>query len=257
MLFFSTCSLLSSLTFLLLLQLGPSATMKSVVGLLLMMMMRPSFSFQPRPHVQQQSRQPIYIASKPWWKVWSSESGDTSDITTSPAFLKKKSEVVAKELEDLGDELTELYATVKAEEEEWGPQRERLSTEFTFLQQRTFNESRDADINARVTVVKELLPIIDNFDRAKANLKPTSSAEEAIVDYYNGCFAKIDDLLQEFDVEAVPTVGSEFNYNLHEAIQQVPSEEFPEDTVCTEFQKGYKIGDKLIRPAVVAVSLGS
>ena len=67
----------------------------------------------------------------------------------------------------------------------------------------------------------------------------------------------IDALLQDFDLEAVPTLGAEFDYNVHEAIQQTPSDEYPEDTVCQEYQKGYTIQGKLIRPAVVAVSLGA
>ena len=245
--------------------LPPSSTRNSLFVLLCALVVG-TLAFQPLPRVQQQQqRRPsaaatIFRAAKPWWKVWAAENGDmgnSTDITATPAFLAKKRDVLAKELEGLAAELEGVKAEVAAEEEEGGPQRERLTTEFAFLQQRTFNESRDAEVNARVAVVKELLPIIDNFDRAKANIKPEGAEQEAIVEYYNGCFARIDELLEGFDLETVPSVGTEFDYNLHEAIQQVPSEEYDADIVCQEYQKGYAIQGKLIRPAIVAVSLGS
>ena len=64
-------------------------------------------------------------------------------------------------------------------------------------------------------------------------------------------------ILASFDLKTVPALGTEFDYNLHEAIQQMPSEEYAEDIVCNVFQEGYMIGDKLVRPAIVAVSIGA
>jgi molecular chaperone GrpE len=111
---------------------------------------------------------------------------------------------------------------------------------FSSIQQRTYNETRDADVTARVSVVKELLPVLDNFDRAKGSLHSTDEAQvsflrtngfhfgakifnfqEEIIAYYTNIFAKIDRVLGTYDLRAVPTVGSPFDYNVHEAIQQV------------------------------------
>jgi len=81
-------------------------------------------------------------------------------------------------------------------------------------------------------------------------------ADVAVKAYYDSVIDQIGELLTSFDLKPVPTVGSEFDYNMHEAIQQVPSAEYAEDIVCQEFQKGYMMGDTVIRAAIVAVSVG-
>ena len=125
-----------------------------------------------------------------------------------------------------------------AEEElaEWGPQIERLQSEFSFLQARSFNESREADTVARATVIKEILPIVDNFERAKGALKANTDAEEKILETYENIFENINSVLASFELKEIPTLGCEFDYNLHEAIQQMPSDEYAADLVCQEFQ---------------------
>ena len=92
---------------------------------------------------------------------------------------------------------------------------------------------------ARASVVKEILPVVDNFDRAKASLKAETDAEQAILDIYEGIFADINSVLESFDMQVIPSVGAEFDYNLHEAIQQMPSDEYDADIVCQEFQSEY------------------
>ena len=106
--------------------------------------------------------------------------------------------------------------------------------------------------------MKELLPIIDNVERAQKSITSSGgAAEEEAIKYYGGIFKDIDSILTSFGLEAVPSIGEPFDYNVHEAIQQMPSDEFEEDVVCAEYQRGYAIGERLVRPAVVGVSLGA
>lgn len=212
-----------------------------------------AFAFQPA--FRTKNFQSTVSAARPWWKPFGAVEGG-SDITTSKVFLEKKIEILKKDKATLDDEYAAVQATISEETEEWGQQIKNLNAEFSFLQQRTFNETRDADVTARVDVVKELLPVLDNFDRAAASLSGGNSDEEAIIAYYGGIRAQITQVLETFELLPVPSVGTPFDYNLHEAIQSMPSE-YDEDLVCQEYQKGYMIGDKLVRPAVVAVSLGS
>lgn len=211
-----------------------------------------------RPTIGPGSRTVFRCAKKPWWKVWNTAEGeDGGDITSSPVFLQKKLEVLEKELETQGVRLAEAEAAADAEAAEWGPQIERLNKEFGFLQARTLNETKEADVMARAAVVKEILPVLDNFERAKASLKASSEQGEAILKHYETIFEDVQGILGSFDLKTVPALGTEFDYNLHEAIQQTPSDEYDEDVVCQVFQEGYMIGDKLVRPAIVAVSIGS
>ena len=64
-------------------------------------------------------------------------------------------------------------------------------------------------------------------------------------------------VLKNFGLTPIPAVGEPYDFNVHEAIQQTPSDEYGEEVVCAEFQRGFMIGDKLLRPAVVAVSMGA
>lgn len=74
--------------------------------------------------------------------------------------------------------------------------------------------------------------------------------------HYAGVYQVMQDVFQELGVTEVPTVGTPFDYNLHEAVMRQASDEHEEDVVCQEFAKGFMVGDKLIRPAMVAVSAG-
>jgi len=67
---------------------------------------------------------------------------------------------------------------------------------------------------------------------------------------------KMADTFKSYGVEVVETVGKEFDYSCHDAIMRQPGSGFEEGVVCSEFQKGYKLGELLIRPAMVAVSAG-
>ena len=151
-------------------------------------------------------------------------------------FLEKKLGVLQKELEQQEEKLAENEAIAAAELEEWGPQISQLQSEFKFLQARTFNESKEADTMARASVVKEILPVVDNFDRAKASLKAQADADDTILELYEGISADINTVFESFNMQMIPSVGAEFDYNLHEAVQQIPSDEYDADVVCREFQ---------------------
>lgn len=95
---------------------------------------------------------------------------------------------------------------------------------------------------------------MDNFDRAFGVIKPETEADGAIAAEYKVLYDSIIATFEQFGVEKVSTVGTEFDYEVHQAVMQIPSEEYEEGFVCQELQPGYKIGDKLIRAAMVAVA---
>ena len=103
-------------------------------------------------------------------------------------------------------------------------------------------------------VVREILELLDNFDRAFGAVKPETDAEMAIEAEYKELYDSIVATFENLGVEQVKTVGTEFDYEVHQAVMQRPSDEYEEGMVCDEFQKGFKMGDTLIRAAMVAVA---
>mmetsp|Transcript_3278 Transcript_3278/g.6676 ORF Transcript_3278/g.6676 Transcript_3278/m.6676 type:complete len:255 (+) Transcript_3278:11-775(+) len=184
------------------------------------------------------------------------EDGDgADDILNSPVFLKKKIDVLKKDCEEAEQDIKIAEAELRAAEEEWGEQMTRLKSEYDFIKARSFNETRDAGDVATVKVIKEVLGVVDNFNRAFGAIKYETDEGKAVEEDFRTVYNDIETLFKDLGVEEVETLGAEFDYECHEAITQMPSEDYDEGVVCQEFQKGYKLKETLIRPAMVAVAM--
>ena len=107
----------------------------------------------------------------------------------------------------------------------------------------------------KLDVVKELQHFLDYYDRAFGQIKAENDEQKAIEDDYRTTYKMILDVFAKLGVEEIPTVGTEFDYELHQAVMQVPSDEYEEGIICAELQKGYKLGDELVRAAFVGVAV--
>lgn len=127
----------------------------------------------------------------------------------------------------------------------------RLYAEFDNYRKRTQREQREAYNNGVAYCVEQLLPVIDNFERA-------ADAPCADEQYHSGMVmisGQLTKFLEALGVTEVPALGEVFDPKVHNAIkQESPTEDYPENTVCAVFQKGYKLQDRLLRPAMVAVA---
>ena len=108
---------------------------------------------------------------------------------------------------------------------------------------------------ATVQVAREVLKVLDNFDRAFGAIKAETETQMAIEREYRQTYDEILKILADLGVEEVETLGKEFDYEVHQAVMQKPSDEYDEGIVCEEFQKGFKLGDTLIRAAMVSVAV--
>jgi molecular chaperone GrpE len=115
-------------------------------------------------------------------------------------------------------------------------------------------QSETKDMEVIRSVVRDMLELLDNCDRAFGAVVPESDAEKVIEAEYKEAYSQVMGAITGLGVEEVPTVGIEFDYELHQAVMQRPSEDYEEGIVCDEFQKGFKLGDTLIRAAMVAVA---
>ena len=99
----------------------------------------------------------------------------------------------------------------------------------------------------------KLTAVLDTFDRAQESLKNVENCE-TVKTSYEVAFKQLIDVLKKAGLEPIEALGAEFNPNEHEAISQMESEEYPADTVAQVAQKGYKLIDKVLRPALVVVA---
>jgi len=182
-------------------------------------------------------------------------AADASDILNSPAFLKRKVEVLQSDIAALQKEIEEANAVYLAGKEEWGPKFDMINKESQAMQERLAKQGSQGKETATVEVATSILNVLDNYDRAFQAVEAATNEEVEIVDAYKHTYDLIIDALTDLNVTKVETVGVEFNYEFHQAMMQMPSDEHEEGIVCQEFAPGWAFGEKCIRPAMVAVAL--
>jgi len=127
----------------------------------------------------------------------------------------------------------------------------RLQAEFDNARKRAVREQQEFREYAAADVIRNILPILDSFERA---LK-TAGAESS--DFRNGIeliYRQFQDALQKIGVQAIPAIGQVFDPRVHEAIEMVDTTEVEDHHVLDELQRGYKYRDRLLRPAMVRVA---
>ena len=127
----------------------------------------------------------------------------------------------------------------------------RLQAEFDNFRKRNAKEQQDYREYALAEALKLLLPILDSLDRA---VKTQNAAVEDIRSGVELIDRQFHDVLAKLGVEPIASKAAAFDPNLHQAVQMVPSSEVPENHVAEELQRGYKLRDRLLRPAMVVVA---
>lgn len=156
-------------------------------------------------------------------------------------------EEVSEEITDPKDEEIEALKKQLADEQE---KYKRLDAEYYNYRNRSLKEKQDAAADATSRTVSEILSVIDNFERALA----TETSDEAYKKGVEMIFNQFNDILKKLGVEEIEALNCPFDPNVHHAVNQVEDENFGENTVCNVFQKGYKLGSKVIRCAMVSVA---
>jgi molecular chaperone GrpE len=156
----------------------------------------------------------------------------------------------------LKEELTTTEAAGKAFEDRYM----RLYAEFENYKKRAAREAKEFRKFANEALVKEMLPVIDNLERAIHSSSSQENNQEnyrdKILEGVTMTLNEILKVLERFNVKPVEALGQPFDPNYHEAVAQEESNVHEDNTVIREFQKGYLLHDRLIRPAMVVVSKG-
>lgn len=182
----------------------------------------------------------------------SADGNESSEIRRLRTKLQDTYDEIAKLQEDNESE----KASLKKLDDEFGSEIVRIKKEFARMKERAIEESESLVSSAIAEALKDVLPLSDNYFRAKKAYEPfQTDNEKKIFDAYATIFSDFNELVQSYGLTKMECVGQKFDANFMEAVVAQPSE-YPPDIVCAEFQIGYKIGEKLVRPAVVAVSTG-
>ncbi len=129
----------------------------------------------------------------------------------------------------------------------------RLAADFDNFRKRQAQERESLLKYGAADTLTKILVVLDSFERAKKSLDELDDIQ-GVREGYEVVFKQLIDVLKKVGLEEIEAVGKEFDPNLHEAIARVPSEEHPDNTVVAQMQTGYKLGDRVLRPALVSVS---
>ncbi len=151
-------------------------------------------------------------------------------------------------------DLTQQIDSLKAQLEERSGQYMRLVADFENFRRRTQREKEEQEQQIKGTTLTELLPVVDNFERARAHIKPQTEGEMGIHKSYQGVYKQFVDSLKRLGVSPMRPEGQEFDPNLHEAVMREQTAEYAEGVVMEELVRGYLLGDRVLRHAMVKVA---
>jgi molecular chaperone GrpE len=164
---------------------------------------------------------------------------------------------VIEELEEVAEEITEELSELdqaRAEADEFRDRFVRLQAEWDNFRKRTAAEREQERLRAAERLVERLLPIVDDLERA---IEHSDTANEAsLKEGIAAVYSKLTDVLSREGVKTIDPVGDGFDANLHQAVGKEDDDSVPDETVTQVYQKGYEMGDRVLRPAMVVVSQG-
>lgn len=173
-----------------------------------------------------------------------------TEIHNENESVEQESQVdeILEEVESVNE-----FEVLKAEKEEVFNRLQRLQADFENYRRRTRIEKEETLKYASESIISQLLPVVDNFERALSSVKDGGGVEK----FSEGIEMILRQLMQVLNNEGVTqidAVGCTFDPQCHDAVMQVEEEGYEENTVVEELLRGYKLKDKVIRPSMVKVT---
>jgi molecular chaperone GrpE len=171
---------------------------------------------------------------------------DTESVNPEDDGLISEEDAETSEYNDMAAKIDEI----ETELSEINDKYIRLFAEYDNYRKRTAKEKTETYNNASAKFIESILPVVDSFERS---LEAVCTDEN----YKNGIkmiYTQLTDVLSKMNVSEIESLGKEFDPNVHNAISCQDGTDYASGFVCAVYQKGYKMGDKLIRPAMVAVA---
>jgi molecular chaperone GrpE len=198
------------------------------------------------------SREDTARADKP-----SPEEKDKASTVKAEGTRPSPESPVGEDQGIAGDPVQEMEAKMEALREEAQETYDRLlrvSAEFDNYKKRMSRELENARKFGTETLLKDLLPVVDNLERAIASSRGEGGEGEGIVEGVGMTLSELLRVLERFQAKPFESVGEPFDPTWHQAFMQEETDRYPEHTVVSEIQKGYSLHGRLLRPAMVVVS---
>ena len=181
-------------------------------------------------------------------------NGENTEVSNNPFEEKAENEPAEEDnKEDVSNDDDECEK-LKAELADLNNKYIRMAADFDNYRKRQAQERESLLKYGAAETMTKLLAVLDTFERAKESLKDIDDAK-SVKESYEVAYKQLLDTLKKIGLEEIEAEGKIFNPNEHEAITQVPSDELEPDTIAFVAQKGYKIQDRIIRPALVGVAV--
>jgi molecular chaperone GrpE len=186
------------------------------------------------------------------------EDEDTAANQDSEEQTSNNDEPLNSKKGDAETSLKEIEARLEAKEEEAKETYDRLlrvSADFENYKKRAAREMEDLRKYANQSLLKEMLSVVDNLELAINSSNEGPKTDESLIKGLNLTLNEILKVFEKFDVRPIEALGKNFDPAFHEAVMREETDDYPENTVISEFQKGYLIHDRLLRPAMVVVAM--
>ena len=159
---------------------------------------------------------------------------------------------------DTEDTLKDLKARFEAKEEEAKETYDRLlrvTADFENYKKRSSREMEEFRKYANQSLLKEMLSVVDNLELAINSSNEGKNTDKTLIEGLNLTLSEILRVFEKFNVTPIEAQGKTFDPAYHEAVMREETDDYPENSVISEFQKGYLIHDRLLRPAMVVVAV--
>ncbi len=171
--------------------------------------------------------------------IKSEEQPETAQTEQEEVKEEQEEKTSDNELQEKYDKLNQQYI--------------RLAADFDNYRKRQEQEREALLKYGAENALKKMIEVLDNFERGEKALEKVDDCQQ-VKDSFNLLHKQVMDTLTKLGLETIETEGKEFDPNFHEAVMQTPTSEHPENTIINELQKGYKMGDKVLRASLVNVA---
>ena len=186
------------------------------------------------------------------------DASDGGDPQVAEAIPVEDAETFSETASDAASQkmtaLTQEISALREQLEDRTTQFMRIAADFDNFRKRTQKEREDMEVQIKCNTVIELLPVVDNFERARSQIKPQGEESIAIHKSYQGVYKDLVDRLKRIGVAQMRCEGQDFDPNYHEAVLRQPSADHVEGTVIEELVRGYTLGERVLRHAMVKVA---
>lgn len=188
-------------------------------------------------------------------KVTDEELVEETEDESKEESVQEEQEPIDEEIEDEEEAVVSMedYQKLLKELEETKERLLRVQAEYDNFRKRTQREKEAAFKYRAQEVIEELLPVMDNFERA-LQVEAKDEAAKNIIQGVDMIYRQLQTVLENQGVKEIKTDGEIFDPNLHQAIAQVNEEGFESGQITETLQKGYELKDRVIRPAMVKVN---